>query len=230
MKRLLALVLLATPAYAADMPLKARPNLVASYAAGGCGMYFGFNTMGVAGAVANGVPGASIVQGDIGGTLGYGCPIGTTPGNFWFAEGDFDFANLNGASAGLSMTGPAHFQQKLALGSPLSSVLGLLPNNPFGGLSVPALPACPANVICGTQYPFVFASLHEQDTSAQNGFTQGRAWLISPGVGMGLESRWSNGVVVDVSAQWKLDSTALSLGPQTVKYGNAGIVELTFKY
>ncbi len=57
-----------------------------------------------------------------------------------------------------------------------------------------------------------------------------REWLISPGVGIGLESRLSNGVVADVTAQWKLDSTGLSFGPQKVTLGNAAVVGLTLKY
>lgn len=215
--------------HAANLPppiLKAPTG----YAAGRCGIYFGFNTMGVAGAVNNGIPGASIVQGDIGATIGYGCPIGNAPGSFWFVEGNFDFANLNGNAAGLGLTGPAHFEQRVAVGGPLSNVLALLPSSPFGGLAVPSVPLCPANVTCGQQYPFVFASLHEQDISGQLGLEKNREWLFSPGIGTGLESRWSNGVVLDVWAEFKLDSTALTLGPQKVSLGQAAIAGITFKY
>ena len=74
-------------------------------------------------------------------------------------------------------------------------------------------------------------SLHEQDVSATFGFAQNRDWLISPGIGIGLESRLSNGVVADVTAQWVLQSTGLSVGPATgVKLGNAAEVGFTLKY
>lgn len=229
---LLLVAMAAAPLAAADMSVKAsaRANPFAGYIAGKCGMFAGFNSMGVAGAVNNGIPGASIVQGDIGFTLGYGCPLGQV-GSFWFAEADFDFANLNGAASGLSMSGPAHFQQKIAIGSPLSQLLNAIPN-PFSGLSTPSTPALPSGISAGPQYPFVFASLHEQDISAQlpQALAQGRQWLISPGIGIGLESRLSNGVVMDVTAQWKLDSNAFQVGPQKVSLGNAAVVQTTFKY
>ncbi len=236
MKRLLPLLFATTmlsPAFAADLgTLKAPPRL--SYAQGGCGVFFGINTMGVAGLVDGGPPGATILQGDIGVTLGYGCPIGNTPGSFWFAEGDFDFANLNGNANGLGLTGPAHFQQKFAVGGPAGALLSLFPNSPFAGLNgaVPALPLCPTGVVCGTQYPFMFVSLHEQDIGGQLAVAveRNREWLVAPGIGLGLESRWSNGLVVDTTAQWRLDSTDLAIGPQKVKLGNAVIVGLTAKY
>jgi hypothetical protein len=193
-------------------------------------MYFGLNTLGGAGTISGGPPGASIIQGDVGLTLGYGCPFGTTPGTFWFVEGNFDWAGLNGTQNGLALTGPLHFEQRAGVGSPLSSMLNLFPSL-TSGLSVPALPALPAGVTQGPQYPFIFVSLHEQDVSATFGFAQNRDWLISPGIGIGLESRLSNGVVADVTAQWVLQSTGLSVGPATgVKLGNAAEVGFTLKY
>lgn len=211
-------------------PALTKANPFAGYAAGRCGAYAGLNTMGVAGAVNGGPPGASIIQGDIGVTLGYGCPIGNNPGSFWFVEGNFDFANINGNATGLGLTGPAHFEQRAALGSPISTLLGTFPGNPFGGVAVPSLPVLPAGVTAGTSYPFFFVSLHEQDVSAQFGIAQNREWLFSPGVGIGLETRLSNGVVVDTTAQWKLDSNGVVVGPQKVTLGNAAIVGLTLKY
>lgn len=218
-------------AHAANLaPPVVKANPLAGYASGRCGIYAGLNTMGVAGAVVGGPPGASIIQGDIGVTLGYGCPIGTTPGSFWFVEGNFDFANINGNSSGLGLTGPAHFEQRVALGSPISTMLGAFPGNPFGGIAVPSLPILPAGVSAGASYPFLFVSLHEQDVGGQFGIAQNRQWLLSPGIGIGLETRLSNGVVVDTTAQWKLDSGGLSIGPQSVKLGNAAVVGLTLKY
>jgi len=96
---------------AADMPAKQpKSNLLSGYVAGQCGMYFGLNTLGGAGTISGGPPGASIIQGDVGLTLGYGCPFGTTPGTFWFVEGNFDWAGLNGTQNGLALTGPLHFE------------------------------------------------------------------------------------------------------------------------
>ena len=229
-KLILALVLLSSTAYAADVTKAPKPQLLAGYAAGQCGMYFGINTLGSAGTISGGPPGASIIQGDVGLTLGYGCPFGTTPGNFWFVEGNFDWANLNGSQNGLALTGPLHFEQRVGAGSPLSSMLNLFPN-PFSGLSTPSLPLLPPGVTSGPQYPFIFVSLHEQDVSATFGTSQNRDWLISPGLGIGLESRLSNGVVADVTAQWVLQSTGIAIGgAQSVKLGNAAEVGFTLKY
>jgi hypothetical protein len=227
-----AAALIAGPALAADMATKgpALTNPFAGYANGGCGAYFGLNSMGGAAAVNGGTPGASVIQGDIGVTVGYGCPIGVTPGNFWFAEGNFDWANMNGTQSGFALTGPAHFEQRFGLGSPLSTVLSLFPSL-TSGLSVPSLPALPSGIVAGPSYPFMFASLHEQDISAQFGLAQNREWLVSPGIGIGLESRLSNHVVADVTAQYILDSSGLTLGANNkVALGNGAEVGLTLKY
>lgn len=224
-----AAALMAGAAGAADIPTKARPDLFAGYAAGKCGMFYGINTMGVAGALNGGPPGASIVQGDVGITLGYGCP-GASPGTFWFAEGNFDFANINGSATGLSLTGPAHFEQRVGFGGPLSGMLNVIGLGSNNGLSTPSLPLLPPGVTAGTSYPFFFVALHEQDVSAMVGDARNRDWLISPGIGVGLETRLSNAVVVDTWAQWKLDSNALSVGPNKVNLGNAAVAGVTLKY
>jgi len=228
----LLLMILAPGARAADLAapvLKAPPNLLTGYVSGGCGPYFGLNTMGSAGSVDGGPPGASVIQGDVGVTVGYGCPIGTTPGNFWFVEGNFDWANINGNQNGFSMTGPAHFEQRVGFGSPISSMLNMFPGF-SSGLSVPSLPALPAGVTQGPSYPFLFVSAHEQDVSAQFGLDQNQQWLFAPGIGIGLESRLSNGVVADMAAQWVMQSNGLSVGPATVHMGNAALVSFTLKY
>lgn len=227
---ILAILLLSTSAYAADIPIKAKSNFLAAYTQGQCGGYFGLNAFGSAASVQGGVVGAQIVQGDIGATFGYGCPIGGTVGNFWFTEASFDWANINGASNGFGFTGPAHFEQRFALGSPLSSILNLLPTNPFSSLSTPAVPLCPTNVTCGNQYPFLFVTSHEQSISGQVGLSGNKEWIWYPGVGIGLESRWSNGVVADVWAQFTLNSTGMTIGPQKVNIGNGATTGITFKY
>jgi hypothetical protein len=234
-KILLALALFGfvLPAHAADMATKANPNPFAGYIAGRCGAYIDLNTMGGAGAL-NGttVPGASVIQAAVGAGVGYGCPLGAAPGNFWFAQADFDWANVNGAANGLAMTGPAHFEQRLAIGGPLANILQFLPGNPFSTLSTPSTPACPSNVTCGPQYGFLFASLHEQDVGAQlpTPVPGNQAWLTYAGLGLGLESRWSNGLVVDATVQWTLQSSGIGLGTENVKFGNGALAGLVFKY
>jgi opacity protein-like surface antigen len=229
-KLVLALVLLASPAYAADITKAPRPSVFSGYVSGQCGMYLGINTIGGAGTVNGGPPGASVIQAGLGGTVGYGCPIGAVPGSFWFVEGNFDWVNINGNQNGFAMTGPLHFEQRAGLGSPISGMLNMLPG--WGnGLAVPSLPALPAGVTQGPSYPFIFVSLHEQDISAQVFEASNRQWLISPGVGIGLESRLSNNVVAETAVQWVMQSNGLSVGPANdVKLGNAVEVSFTLKY
>lgn len=223
------------PLRAADvLPHKALPQIdLGTYPAGGCGFYYGVNAMGAGGAVNAGPIGATQIQGDIGATVGYGCPIGTVAGSFWFAEGNFDIANLNGSQNGLSLTGPAHFEQRFGVGGPISAMLnsGMFPNLNIGnGLSVPSLPGLPAGVTAGPSYPFLFASLHEEDVSAQIGVATGHAWLFSPGFGVGLQTRLSNNVVAETAAQWVLRSSGVEVGSSKVGLGNGAEVSFTLKY
>lgn len=98
------------------------------------------------------------------------------------------------------------------------------------GLAVPSLPVLPNGVTSGPSYPFLFASVHEQDISGQIGLASNREWLVSPGIGIGLQTRLSNGVVAETAAQWVLQSNGLSLGPAKVALGNAAEVSFTLKY
>jgi opacity protein-like surface antigen len=224
-----ALTAIAGSAFAADLTPQFKAPSFGSYVKGGCGWYFGLNSMGSTNRVTGGIVGENIVQGDLGVTAGYGCPIGTTPGSFWFAEGNFDWAGLNGATNGLALTGPAHLEQRVGLGSPISTMLSMFPG--LNGLSVPAMPALPQGITAGPSFPFVFVSLHERDISAQLGVASNREWLFSPGIGVGLESRLSNAVVAETAVQYLLDSNGMAVGPvNSVKFGNGVEVSFTLKY
>lgn len=226
-------------AAAADLtPAKAPSNPFAGgYDISRCGMYFGINSIGSAGSVEgdNVAPGTKIVQGAIGGTLGYGCPISAANGSFWFAEGLFDFANLNGNTNGLELSGPATFVQRFGVGSPLSSMVNIIPGLAnTGGGAVPNLPLLPSGVTAGPGAPYLFAAIHEQDVSAQFGLAQNRQWLISAGFGAGLRYRLSNGVVADTFAEYKLATNSICAGPLgqagCSKIGPAAIVGVQFLY
>jgi hypothetical protein len=206
-------------------------NVFQGYAKGGCGAYFGINAMGAGGST-TGATSTNALSGGGGVTLGYGCPFSGGAGNFWFIESNFDFQNINGNGNGLSIgTGgtPAHFEQRFGLGSPINALLGTI-SNPFGSLSVPQLAPLPAGITAGPSYPFIFASIHEQDVSASYLGANGRDWIVSPGVGIGLQSRLSNGVVSEVAAQWVLQSQSVAIGANTVKFGNAAMVSAALKY
>ena len=96
------------PAHAGDLA-PAFKSLAQPYDLTRCGAYFGINSMLMSSSV-NGTavaPGTQVQQGAIGGTVGYGCPINAANGSFWFVEGLFDIANLNGNVNGLSKPCPS---------------------------------------------------------------------------------------------------------------------------
>lgn len=210
-------------ACAADLPVKARdqlqPNLVPVCGAGG---YFGINTMGTAGAVSSSpVPGASIVQGELGVTIGYTGTIGTCVAGvanpFWFVEGRFDWTNLNGQTQGLSLSGPLHLQQRVGYGNPaISQMLSSIPG--LGGFSTPSLPVLPVGVTSTTSVPYLYFAVNEQDVSSQffmvdgTVFSSNKVWEVSPEIGVGMWNRLSNSVVVDVHAGYQVRTTGACFG------------------
>lgn len=232
MKKLLliagAAALFAGSALAADlgsMPTKAR--VASGYPTTRCGMYYGLGTGGSATAVNGGVVGERIVQGELDAILGYTCPIG---GNgFWFVEGSVGFNNINGATNGLSLSGPLVMIQRIGGGSPINGLF-----NPFGNsISLPSLPALPNGVTAGPANGYFFAGVVEQDVSAQFGLMQNKQWVIAPLLGMGMLTRLSDGVVVDTWAGWQMNSNSICLGGRgggCVKEGNGARVGVSFKY
>ena len=222
-KFVIALALLSTSAFAADMsgveainkaiaadlPTKA-PTGFATYPVG-CGMYYGVNTMGETAAVQNAAVGTQFVQGAVGLTLGYTCPMGSS-GGYWFADGMFDFANLNGSSNGFALTGPAQFEQRFGFGAPVNLILSLVPGLQSLQSAVPSLIPLPTGVNVVTSFPYLFGSVHEDDVGVSNGFAANKQYLISAGFGIGNKIRLSNGVVFDPFAEYILPSSQMCIG------------------
>lgn len=201
-----ALALIAAPALAADLPVKALPY---AYPTTKCGIYYGVNTLGSAAAVENAAIGTQTVQGAIGLTLGYTCPVG---GGYWFVDGMFDFANLNGSTNGLALSGPAQFEQRFGFGAPIPLILSLIPGLAALQNAVPSLIPLPAGTTVVTSSPYLFGSIHEDDTGVSAGFAANKAYLISAGFGIGTKTRLSNGVVFDPFAEYVLPSSELCVG------------------
>lgn len=221
--------LIFTPVFAADMPTKAP--LVSGYPVG-CGFFYGLGTGGNAGAVKGAAVGTQIVQGDINALVGYTCPFATDA--FWFVEGSFGFANLNGDTNGFSLSGPMVAIQRFGVGSPVNAIF-----NPFGNsLSLPSLPVLPVGVtVAGTAKPYVFGAIVEQDIGAQifdaNGVQlKSHQWVVAPMLGAGLLSRLSNGVVADTWAGWQMNSNSFCPGGGNIcgKLGNMVRVGVSLKY
>ncbi|UFW91067.1 hypothetical protein BjapCC829_22015 [Bradyrhizobium barranii] len=229
------LFLLLPSAHAADVAPK-RNLFAGPYDTEKCGGYYGINTIGSTGAVkGSAAPGTQTVQGGVGVVVGYGCPIAVVNGSFWFVEGMFDVTNINGSENGFALSGPASFTQRFAVGSPLTTMLGVIPGlSGSGSTAVPNLPVLPAGISAGSGAPYMFVALHEQDISAQVGLVKNRQWLVSYGVGLGLLYRLSNGVVADTFAEYKADSDSLCFGPLgsagCAKIGQGAMVGVQFKY
>lgn len=195
-----------------------------------CGAYYGVGTGGNAGAVTGGNVGTQIVQGDLDLVVGYTCPFA---GNaFWFVEAQGGFSNLNGSSNGLALSGPGLFIERVGVGSPIQQyIAGVLPNLNLPAL--PSLPATPGATPSTSPQSYLFAGLVEQDFKAQVGpVSSGHDWLLSPILGAGLLTRYSNAMVIDTWAGWQMNATnSLCLSPGAcVKPGNMARVGVSLKY
>lgn len=212
MKKLLiaaAAALLSTAAIAADLPPQITKASGYPIYPTKCGVYYGVNTMGSTAAVENAAVGTQTVQGAIGLTLGYTCPVGA---GYWFVDAMFDFANLNGSANGLALSGPAQFEQRFGFGAPVPVLISLIPGLATLQNAVPSLIPLPAGVTVVTSSPYLFASVHEDDTGVSNGFAANKAYLISAGFGIGNKTRLTNGIVFDPFAEYILPSTELCIG------------------
>lgn len=191
-------------AHAADMPMKADPSIFNGYPATN-GLYFGLYTIAgggsanVSAAVAPGVNVNSLVTNQIeaGGLIGYAW---NSPSSAYFlaVEAMFGWDNFNGSAPGLSLSGPADFQQRFMVGAPLAQIASVLP------LSLPTVPPFPALANGATVTnikPYIFGAIREQDVSLNFGAASNTDWEFSPGFGVGALGQWTNGIVIDVFAE-----------------------------
>jgi hypothetical protein len=194
----------AVPALAADVvvPLKTPKARLSALFEGysGSGLYFGLYTQGGGGTVNGSVAGvgsASLTSaGASVGLLG-GYAWTTSSGNIFYAvEALFGWQNLNGSTAGLSMSGPASFEQRFKIGAPLDTIMSVFPNLNLGTLA--PLPALPAGVTTTATHPYVMAGVHEDDISANYGLGNNKAWRVAPAIGFGAVTQLSNATAVDV--------------------------------
>lgn len=220
----------AHPAEAADMAVKSAPQFkpIGPYPNNGCGAYYGINAMTTAAPIQGAAVGATEIGGDIGGLIGYACASPTGP-SVWFVEAIADFQNLNGSSNGLSLTGPAHLEQRAGFGGPLNNFLTSLPNLNLPAL--PALPGLPSGITAGPSIGYVYGALNEDDISASFGLSSARKWVLSPELGVGLLTRLSNNVVADTWAGIKLSSQGVCIGTGGCPRMSAGpVAAVSFKW
>ena len=226
---LLAVGLLGSTAVnAADLALK---SVGAPYPTTKCGLYYGINAEGGAGVVPNAPAGTTVIGGDIGGLVGYACPVGNIP---FFVEGVVDFQNLNAGNSGFSMSGPVHLEQRAGVQTPLLQLMPSL-GFPNTGTPVPVGPLLPPGATYGAAQNYLYAAINEDDISSQLGLASGHQWLISPEVGTGLliPVKLANGtpLVADTFAGYEFQSNSMCIGAgMCPKLGGRFKVGAEFKY
>ena len=207
-KVLLALLASTSIASAADLPLlKAAP--AAGYPSGrGC--YAG---LGAAAEVSRATTNAGVIDttglyaADAAIDVAFGCQfnmIGT-----WAAlEADITKTNI----------GTWGFSQGVLVGFPWTNVINFLPNisSWFGGN--PSVPL-PGGVTSTTSKPYLGAWLHEDDDSVLVGLGRGRAWLITPSIGLGAihnvdcPACTTGRLVLDTRLEVEFNDSSLHIGP-----------------
>lgn len=209
---IVAFVLMFSPgvARAADLATKAVPTVQpVSYPTTKCGMYLGLDTKGATGTVENAAVGTQMVQGAIGLTIGYTCP---TSFGYMFGDADFDFANVNGSQNGLSLTGPAVFEQRFGVGLPMNQLIALVPWLSQLESAVPSLQPLPSGVSVVTSNPNIYLATSWDDVGAQYGLQNFKTFEFSLNFGTGNKIRLSNGIVMEPYIEYEIPGTARCIG------------------
>lgn len=209
--------LLAMPAFAADLPLKAaRAPALSGYPYDGSGIYWGLGTFGEAEKL-NTNTGA--VRGDtfaagaaVSVVLGYQWTIG--PQKWMALEGSLNYANTGSdqicpIGASCTISSRLSGSQKLKLGGPVASMLSFLPD-----LSTvfPVLPPVPVGQTNPLSHPYVMLVLHEGDDRVNLAGVAGSKVQVRGGLGVGMMTQLSQGMVLDTWAEY------------TIKSGNTTVV------
>src|SRR5581483_689699 len=199
----IAATLFAGAAGAADLPLKSPglANVLAPYT--GSGLYVGFNAGGGGGSASAANANVVSLQGLVGVTIGYAWSLPSAQ-SFVAVEADFDLMNLNTvANAGVTLNGPADFEQRIIFGFPLQTAAQFLPflGNLLSNTTLPPFAALPAGVTAGNSHMYIFGGIDEKDVSVNFGLASNKAWLIAPTFGFGNRVQLSNGFAMDSSIE-----------------------------
>lgn len=226
-----ASMLLAPIVRAADIPLKAPPasawdTVFKGYPYGSSGLFFGIFTEGGGGSVNGTVPGVgsaslTTTQAGVGGTIGWAWGKKSSPVAFSI-EADFGWTNFNGNVQGLSLQGPASFEQRFVMFTPLATIVNLLPNFPALGAIAP-FPALPAGVSASNLQVGLMAGIDENDISPNfPGLASNREWRVSPMIGLVSMEQLSNGLAVRAWVKTIFPDKSVCIGPVSNACGNLG--------
>jgi hypothetical protein len=206
------------PAIAADLPAKsAVATPFTSYPYQTSGFFFGVFTEGGGGPVSGSVSGVSSsslseLSMGVGGTVGYVWANPSSPVAISL-EGDFGWTNINGSTPGFSLSGPAAFEQRVVIFSPIGTLLAYLPGLPNLG-TVPPFPVLPAGVTASNLQIGLLAGIRENDISVNfPGLSSGREWRFGPEIGLVAMEQLSNGAAVRAWVKTVFPDKSVCVGP-----------------
>lgn len=187
-------------AAAADLPVKAQPSIPTAFPLASSGLYYGLYVAGAGGAadatnVPAGINAASIItqQGEIGGLVGYRFGSSNMQ-RFLDLECDLGYMNLNGATAGLSLSGPVAGECGARVGVPMAALQALFPSLGLPSFQIP-LPA--GTSVLATQVYVGGAARFEDISNTVAGLGANQEWAFSPAVWVGMLQGLSNGTALD---------------------------------
>jgi hypothetical protein len=212
---------LAAPAFAADLPAKAPPPLASlfntTYPYQTSGLFFGVYTEGGGGSVNGtvaGVSSASLTEtsAGVGGTVGYAWGQKNSPVAL-SVEADFGWTNINGDSAGVGLSGPASFEQRFVIFTPLASALSMLQGLPNLGTIPPFVPLSAGVTATNLQVGFT-AGLDENDISSSfPGLSSNQEWRVAPMIGLVAMEQLSNGMALRSWIKTVFPEKGVCVGP-----------------
>jgi hypothetical protein len=198
---LLAALLLASPAMAADLPVKAPVAAATPYSFSNGGFFVGLYTEGGGSSVSATVPGVATASlttttAAFGVTVGYAKRFNA---NFTGTiEADACATNFNGNNAGFALSGPLCFEQRAMIFVPLTLITNALSflnvQNPFGNLAQITVPA--GFTVTNTQFGFGAGAYEKDVTLAYLGVGSNKVWAVDPEIVAMLQDTLSNGTVL----------------------------------
>jgi hypothetical protein len=191
-----------TPAFAADLPVKAPPASIYPYTVPG--VYWGLTTYASQTNLNVNAPGSntgdmSVIGGSLGVVAGWSTPMNSGK-NFARFEVSASGQNINGTasqSAGvLSIKGPWRIEGVAEYGMPCANLTAYFPN--LGGI-LPTLPPIPSGLTATNCHAYAGLGAAAEDISAK---------LNMNGGGVSQGSEWSGALVGKIGQIWQLTNGA----------------------
>lgn len=223
----------ASPAFAADLPLKAPPvnPIYTGYPYGSSGLFYGAYAEGgggpVNGAAVNTVTGVStagLVELSAGFGLTVGYAWGTKTSNVAYSvEGDIGMTNFNGSTQGFSAGGPLEGEVRIVAFTPLANLTQYLPSFPSFG-TLPPFNALPVGVTASHTQVGLMAGMHWNDISLDfQGLSSNKEFRAAPMIGLVQMEQLSNGLALRTYVKTIFPSQSLTVGPVPTKQANGGL-------